>query len=327
MANGIDVSSSLQYTTCDGSVDIELVGADDYDWTWTPSTGLNVDTGSAVTVNTKSTVTYTANGVGGACGTINRDITIIYDTVPIPVDAGPDVTICAGGTAQLNATAPAGTDYTWSPTTGLSGISLPNPTASVLATQTYVVQASGSGGCVGEDSVTVFVATTANMNLGPDLSIFLGESVPLDGTTPGAVSYSWSPTAGISDPTSPTVMASPGQTTTYVLTATYADDCVDIDTITIEVITDINIVIPSGFTPNEDGINDGFRPLLFGAGEIIDFDVFNRWGEKVFHGEPGDSWDGKVDGKFQELDTYMVVVSVLLDSKVKIATGTVTLIR
>ena len=46
---------------------------------------------------------------------------------------------------------------------------------------------------------------------------------------------------------------------------------------------DLRLYVPNAFSPNNDGLNDGFRPLgqAFGATDYH-FQVFNRWGEVVF---------------------------------------------
>jgi len=40
--------------------------------------------------------------------------------------------------------------------------------------------------------------------------------------------------------------------------------------------------IPSAFTPNKDGKNDFYKPLLLGIVSHYEFSIYNRWGELVF---------------------------------------------
>lgn len=40
--------------------------------------------------------------------------------------------------------------------------------------------------------------------------------------------------------------------------------------------------VPTAFTPNGDGLNDDFKPLLFGNILTYEFIVYNRWGQVVF---------------------------------------------
>ena len=54
-----------------------------------------------------------------------------------------------------------------------------------------------------------------------------------------------------------------------------------------------NAFVPSAFTPNLDGINDEFRPVLDCELSNYEFAIFNRWGQLVFRSNnPGESWRG-----------------------------------
>lgn len=73
-------------------------------------------------------------------------------------------------------------------------------------------------------------------NAGSDLQICAGGSTTLNGSaTGGATVYSWSPTAGLSNPNSASTTASPVVTTTYVLTAGDGASCSDVDTVVVTV--------------------------------------------------------------------------------------------
>lgn len=49
------------------------------------------------------------------------------------------------------------------------------------------------------------------------------------------------------------------------------------------------LYVPTAFTPNGDGNNDIFRPILFGDFRQYHFTVYNRWGEKGFESSiPGE---------------------------------------
>ena len=62
-------------------------------------------------------------------------------------------------------------------------------------------------------------------------------------------------------------------------------------------ICNYGLFVPSAFTPNDDGKNDVFRPLLFGKIVKYRFVIYNRWGEKVFEtADPRKAWDGKFNG-------------------------------
>ncbi len=58
---------------------------------------------------------------------------------------------------------------------------------------------------------------------------------------------------------------------------------------------ELQLYVPNAFSPNNDGVNDAFRPLgqAFGATDYR-FEVYNRWGEVVFSStDPDEAWLGQ----------------------------------
>ena len=71
------------------------------------------------------------------------------------------------------------------------------------------------------------------------------------------------------------------------------------------------IFIPSGFSPNGDGINDLF--LVEGARLNVDFEmqIVNRWGELVFAtSDIFTGWDGTINSGWAPVDTYFYFIRV-----------------
>jgi len=66
------------------------------------------------------------------------------------------------------------------------------------------------------------------------------------------------------------------------------------------------IYFPNAFTPNRDGINDGWRPI--GVNIVsIKYNIWNRWGERVFEGHSmNDKWNGMYKGMPQDIATFVV---------------------
>jgi photosystem II stability/assembly factor-like uncharacterized protein len=109
-------------------------------------------------------------------------ITMTVNPVPV-AQAGNDTTICAGTSAQLNAS--GGTTYSWSPVGGLSNPNIANPVATPAATTRYYVTVQNSFGCSSEDSVLVTVnsATTTSVTINtPNTSICSGTLVSFTAT-------------------------------------------------------------------------------------------------------------------------------------------------
>lgn len=111
--------------------------------------------------------------------------------------------------------------------------------------------------------------------------------------------------------------------------------CQSTDTIYLTVNSLPFLGLPNAFSPNTDNVNDNFRPLpypLIGV-EIIEFKVFNKWGQVVFDSKSDaegiEGWDGTYEGADQPRDVYMYVFSYRIrgESETKILRGNVTLLR
>lgn len=150
-------------------------------------------------------------------------------------DAGLDSLICSGSSMVLGGfpAASGGTpsyNYNWTPTTGLNSSTIPNPVASPTSTTTYLLTVTDTLG----DTATAYVVVMVSVpiaNAGIDQITCMGDSIQLNGN--GGVSYSWSPTSGLSDPNIPNPIAVISSTTTYTLTAWDQNGCSATDDVTI----------------------------------------------------------------------------------------------
>ncbi len=90
-----------------------------------------------------------------------------------------------------------------------------------------------------------------------------------------------------------------------------------------------DIYVPSGFTPNNDGLNDVLRPVPVGIQDFKFFRVFNRWGQMVFSTQdPKRGWDGRINGTQQGTSTYAwVAEGIDYKGNLVIRKGVVTIIR
>ncbi|MES2617739.1 MAG: PKD domain-containing protein [Bacteroidota bacterium] len=89
-----------------------------------------------------------------------------------------------------------------------------------------------------------------------------------------------------------------------------------------------NLFFPTAFSPNGDGINEGFGPQGMLVARQYSFKIYNRWGEKVFDSEtPGETWDGTYMGKLCPVGTFVYILTLTdyrnQDKKIR---GTVTLL-
>ena len=136
--------------------------------------------------------------------TVTNEISAL---LPVTAEAGPDQEMCLGSSVALGSS-PTGAGgmpprtTLWSPATGLSDPTSPNPLASPVVTTTYTVTVTAESGGSASDPVTVFVNPTPVANAGPDKVAACGQAVTLGGSptasggTPG-YSYLWSPATGL----------------------------------------------------------------------------------------------------------------------------------
>jgi photosystem II stability/assembly factor-like uncharacterized protein len=128
------------------------------DWTvaWTMD-GQLVGTGNTVSLTFDET-TYATVFAEVSNNTHTRSIPwsgTVAVSQPFSIDAGDDVALCSGNSAVLSITAPSGTSFQWSPTTGLSQPTSASPTVTdIEGTITYTVTAT-NGSCASSDQVTV----------------------------------------------------------------------------------------------------------------------------------------------------------------------------
>ena len=138
---------------CQGTkVPIYVTGATTY--TWLPPSGLSSNTIANPIVDPQGTTTYTVIAQLGSCAPDINYVTVIVYPLPT-VDAGPDQTLIAGSTAQLQATGNNIATYSWTPAGTLSCIDCYNPVASMSVTTTYIVDVVSPHDCRNSDSVTI----------------------------------------------------------------------------------------------------------------------------------------------------------------------------
>lgn len=163
------------------------------------------------------------------------------------------------------------------------------------------------------------------IDAGTDLFINPGETVQLNGSTSAPV-FTWTPSYNISDNSSLTPYVHPTVTTTYTLSAT-ENGCSLEDYVTVFI--DEKLVIPTTFSPNDDGTNDTWEITGVDQYPNCFVQIFDRWGQEVFQStgySKTKAWDGTgKTGKLSEGVYYYIVQ--LRDNDKQEFKGSITLIR
>ncbi|MDX2247619.1 MAG: PKD domain-containing protein [Bacteroidia bacterium] len=216
---------------CDGN-SILLQTNNGVSWIWTPNNGtLSSTTISSPVASPLATTTYTVTATSADGCISTKDI--LVEVLPNPVaEAGRDIEICWGDSTLLQAS--GGVSYQWTPATGLSDPTVANPVATPVLTTTYYVTVTDLNGCEDTDSVRVQVNALPPVNAGEDATICQGETFQLRAT--GAGSYQWRPENTLSNPLLPNPIASPVNSTLYIVNGLDANGCRNVDSVLISVV-------------------------------------------------------------------------------------------
>lgn len=118
------------------------------------------------------------------------------------------------------------------------------------------------------------------------------------------------------------------RTYTVIQTVYNKFGCADKQQGIIKIEPEFRFFIPNTFTPDENNLNDIFRPVTIGVSEFS-FEIFDRWGHKVYTGNDVEKgWDGTLKGKKCKQDVYVWKISFLneVSRKFEIKTGHVLLL-
>ncbi|TNE56236.1 MAG: T9SS type A sorting domain-containing protein [Bacteroidetes bacterium] len=181
------------------------------------NTWSNGATTDAITV--KSAGTYSVAVDNGGCISSSDAVSVSLNAAPTAVNAGPDLTICAGQEITLEAS--GAVSYAW--TNGAS-----NAVAFVPSMDgAYVVTGTDFNGCSATDTMMLTINALPNVSAGDDTKACLGTLVTLSAS--GADTYTWNNGIVNGQPFVATI------TSNFIVTGVTADGCANTDTITVTV--------------------------------------------------------------------------------------------
>lgn len=308
---------------CSGAtVQLQANGGTQYNWS--PGGGLsNADVSNPIAnPAVKTTYNVDVTDLNGCKSSASVTIDV---KASVAIKASSDIATCIGKPVNISAT--GASDYSWSPSIGLSASNIADPVANPTATTSYIVSSPSAGVCSGKDTVTVVVNSLPNLNISPpETLVCAGGSVQLNAS--GAESYSWTPATGLTNAAIANPVAKPQFTTTYTLKGISTQGCVDSLTAKVIVGPAGKIFVPNAFTPNGDGLNDCFNVRSAIGSTSFELAIFNRWGERVYYSKnPADCWDGSFKGKQQPIGSFVYYLRTKSDCGDINEKGTIALIR
>jgi gliding motility-associated-like protein len=259
-----------------------------------------------------------------------------------------DTGLCLPGNLKLFAQ--GGDFYQWTPASLFDNPNSNQPTINVTSSIIVNVligriQANGDTCSINvpiDISLSIAATTNAQLTADPD-SIFLGQSTNLILSGISGDPYLWIPSAGITTTGSGIYKVTPDESTNYSAVIRYDEFCYD--TLNAKVFVMVTpceegpFFVPNTFTPNLDGRNDVFRVKAYSMAqqEGFLFEIFNRWGEKVFStDDPKTGWDGTYKNQNADQGVYAYYLYFncgesaspkLAEGDKRIKKGNITLIR
>lgn len=296
----------------DGAIDILVTGGTPgYTFSWTGPNGFTDTTQNVSNLAVGQYFVTVTDTLG--CMVMDSAIVIGGDSLRVNVN---DTSICDNfPSVNLNATVTGanGTiSYFWADSSGdtiSTGNPISIPTPADTSIYTIVVL---DGQCFATDTFTINILAAPDVDAGPAQTVIVGDAVKLGGsptTTWGGSTFLWTPNYNLNNNLIANPTATPEVTTTYMVEVFNLLGCGSFDTVTITAINDLEIF--SGFTPNGDGDNDTWNLPMLEKYPNVNVDVYNRWGEQLFHSEGYDvPWDGKYKNEDLPVGTYYYVIDV-----------------
>jgi gliding motility-associated-like protein len=210
-------------------------------------------------------------------------------------------------------------------------------------TLTVTNQAGCSVSLTQDDLVCVVSVPDAIFFANPDSALVSEPIIAFDNQSNNAYTYYWDFGDGSSSLSTNPIHEYNDVPESYVVTlyAYNEEGCYDSAFLTVTIYEEIIFYVPNTFTPNGDGSNDVFLPIITSGIETKGYEllIFNRWGEEIFKStNPNIGWDGfvpdigtyfgQIGNKAQD-GTYVwkITMNASQNQDVIVRTGHVNLLR
>jgi gliding motility-associated-like protein len=331
-----DSIQSLTNMICEGSTtQLNVKGgslATGATWNWYQNScgGTSVASGPSVVFSPLRTTTFFVRGEG-ICNTtscVNINITVLpkpditFDSIPNICQDEPDFQL----TEAKENSGMQGMGTFSGRGISLSGMFSASSAGKGrhLITYNFV----GNNGCSDAKTRVIVVNPLPIADAGNDFIACADIQTKLNGS--GGASYQWSPITGLNNPSIANPTLTINTNSTYVVKVTDVNGCSAIDSVHVFVAPygKESFKMANAFTPNHDGHNDCFGIRKWGNAQILEFAIYNRWGEKIFKTtNASECWDGTYHGVPQEAGGYIYVIRANTTCGEIALKGVVTLIR
>ena len=208
-----------------------------------------------------------------------------------------------------------------------------------LETGDYTLSILDANGCITERELTIQAAEEIAAEIIGDFTIQYGDDVSIDtelSNTIGEVTLLWdAPTLesfSCLDCLDPVIS---NITESFSASLVVQDErgCSKETFVNINIVNEVNLEVPTGFSPNGDGNNDVLS--IFGNPNftITSFSVYNRTGQKIYEGQglipnEAEGWDGRYRGTLMPTGSYVWTIDYIdVAGKTGSTRGVTTLIK
>ena len=249
------------------------------------------NTAISETLTFNDTTYVTVNGIDLCAQSFSDTMIFFIPDAPLDIVNIPDTSVCLYGNATFSAQVTGGGGgyvIQW-PQLNVMGTSA--GVYNILGDVTQIVQAEDVCGSMAYDTINIhMMPVSANFEATMlDENIYEFVSIPCEGCT-----YTWDMGDDFTSEDTALIHEFDGlDAYTVHLNVVNEIGCTDDQEFTVT--APAYFYIPSGFTPNGDGINDAFGLVIENV-DIYELTVFNRWGEIVhYSNDPLQTWIGDVN--------------------------------
>ena len=240
-----------------------------FTYSWTNSASLDDGSIANPTSNTTITAVYQVSVIDNFGCSNTDDVTVTPSSIPT-ANAGSNLSNCSGSGIVIGGAPTAtggGTSYTysWSNSGSLDDGTIANPTSNTTATITYSVTITDNNGCTDVDAVTVTPNALPTADAGSNSSLCQGSNLIIGGS-PTAIgggtsyTYDWSNSGSLDDGTIANPTSNTTATTTYSVTVTDNNGCIDVDAVTVT-----STGIPTANAGNDVSMCGGTTAIIGGS--------------------------------------------------------------
>lgn len=207
-----------------------------------------------------------------------------------------------------------------------------------LASGNYSATVKDKDGCL--EIISFAIKSGADFQIGniQDVSVEYGETLKLtpDLNLTGPVTLKWNTinVAGTECDSCRTLIIQPKQDGYVWLNVQDENGCAKQVKFFVDVVKDYHVFVPTAFSPNNDGVNDFLSVFARDGISVVDFAVFDQWGEMVYSvkspvmNEESKGWDGSLRGQPMNSGVYIWMLKAKYpDGSTETLSGETTLLR